>query len=213
MKLTLYHYVHCPFCIRVRMGLGYLGLTYESVVVPYNDETTPVRLTGKKMLPIMEIDGKAMNESLDILEKIDVSKKLDIRTFVSGKGNQELNELLEKLGKNVHNLAMPYWIFTKEFDESSRQYFQSKKEQKRGSFSELVRNRPGFETQLMNDLQNLISELRPYYRSDKLSIADIMLASHLWGLYVVPEFQFPAAVHQYLQRVKADCHFNYHEDF
>jgi glutaredoxin 2 len=71
MELKFYHYVHCPFCVRVRMTLGLLDLPYESVVVSYDDEITPVKLTGTKMLPIMSIDGKVMNESLDIMAKLD----------------------------------------------------------------------------------------------------------------------------------------------
>ena len=61
--MKLYHYVHCPFCVRVRMGLGYLGINFESIVLAYDDEKTPVKLTGKKMLPILvSDDGKAHNE-------------------------------------------------------------------------------------------------------------------------------------------------------
>ena len=42
MELKLYHYVHCPFCVRVRMILGFLQLPYQSIVLPYDDEVTPV---------------------------------------------------------------------------------------------------------------------------------------------------------------------------
>jgi glutaredoxin 2 len=213
MQLTLYHYVHCPFCVRVRMGLGYMGLKYHSQVLPYDDEITPVKLAGKKMLPIMVIDGRPMNESLEIIEKLDEKKLLKVKEFSDGPRSQSLNQLLDKLGKNVHNLAMPYWIYTQEFNESSRHYFQSKKELKRGPFKALVKKRPIFEEELMRDLVDLAKNLRPFYESEEFGIWDIMLASHLWGLYIVPEFQFPPDLHTYLQKVKAICHFNYHEDF
>ena len=71
MAIALYHYVHCPFCVRVRLALGFLNVAYDSIVVPYDDEKTPIELVGKKMLPIAVIEGKAMNESLDIIEAID----------------------------------------------------------------------------------------------------------------------------------------------
>ena len=209
MNIKLYHYVHCPFCIRVRMTLGFLDIPYESVVLSYDDESTPVKLTGKKMLPIVEIDGTVHNESLDIIARLDVKEKLGL----PGELSLDFSQLLEKLGKNIHSLAMPYWIFTPEFNEASRKYFQVKKEAKRGPFKELVRNRQLFEVPLLNDLLSLIRELKPFYQNEHITGYDILIASHLWGLYVVPEFQFPHELHIYLQEVKRICRFDYHQDF
>lgn len=213
MKLKLYHYVHCPFCVRVRLGLGYLGLPYESQVLPYDDESTPVKLTGLKMLPILEIDGNAKNESLDILEHVDQKNKLQINQLKASSDLKEFEALLNKLGKNVHNLAMPYWIWTPEFNEDSRKYFQKKKEEKRGPFTQLVKNQAAFMQEIHKDLRDLSQDLKPFYRSENITIKDIMLAAHIWGLYVVPEFQFDPVIHQYLQNIKEKCRFNYHEDF
>lgn len=213
MELKLFHYVHCPFCVRVRMTLGLLKLPFESVVVPYNDEETPVKLSGKKMLPIMTFDGKPMNESLDIMEALDKTNSLKIKEIQNSDEFKSFNDLLNKLGTNVHNLAMPYWIYTPEFNAESRAYFQKKKELKRGPFKNLIKNKDQFETEMMRDLMELSADLKPFYKSDAFSVYDILLASHIWGLYVVPEFQFPDKVHNYLQRVKEICHFNYHQDF
>jgi glutaredoxin 2 len=210
MKLTLYHYVHCPFCVRVRMTLGHLGLSYQSKVLPYDDEKTPVSFTGKKMLPIMEIDGRYMNESLDIIRTLDHDHRIK---WPSGNELAELEQVLKSLGDDVHSLAMPYWIYTPEFDQSSRVYFQHKKEEKRGPFKELVRNQSTFIKSLNEKLAKLESEIKPFYQSQTFTLKDILLASHLWGLYVVPEFQFSPKVHGYLQSVRALCRFNYHQDF
>ena len=213
MELTLYHYVHCPFCIRVRMAAGHLNLTLTSRVLPYNDEKTPVNLTGKKMLPIMTIKGKAMNESLDIIAAIDVQNVLRTKELLLDPDFTSFNDLLSKLGTNVHNLAMPYWIYTPEFDDVSRCYFQKKKEEKRGPFKDLVKKRKTFEDQLQNDLTSVEKDLTPFYKSENFTLKDILLAAHIWGLYVVPEFQFSVKVHKYLQTVKEHCHFDYHRDF
>ena len=51
------------------------------IVLPYDDETTPVNLTGVKMLPIIEIDGETSNESLEIISKLDDKNKLDKKDF------------------------------------------------------------------------------------------------------------------------------------
>jgi glutaredoxin 2 len=212
MELRLYHYLHCPFCIRVRMTLGLLNLPYSSIVLPYDDEETPLKLTGTKMLPILGLNGRSLNESLDIMAELDQANLLKINEVTKGEDFARFNELLNKLGANVHNLAMPYWIFTPEFTENSRAYFQKKKEVKRGPFRELVKKRPLFEEDITRDLKELSFNLRPFYLSETFGLYDILLASHLWGLYVVPEFQFPEVVHRYLQKIKERCHFNYYEN-
>jgi glutaredoxin 2 len=211
--LKLYHYVHCPFCIRVRMGLGLLRIPFESHVLPYNDEKTPVDLTGVKMLPILVDDqGQARNESLDILKHFDVNNNLSWPVYDTHK--TEVDELINTIGTPVHSLCMPYWIWTPEFDAESRIYFQKKKEVKRGPFKNLIHNKKKY----IDDLNRIIEEqiepaLEPFYKSSTLTIADIMIASHLWGMYIFPEYQFDPGIHQYLQEVKKATHFDYHQDF
>ncbi|MBT4792179.1 MAG: glutaredoxin, GrxB family, partial [Halobacteriovoraceae bacterium] len=141
---TLYHYVHCPFCVRVRMGLGYLKVNYKSVVLSYDDEDTPVKLIGKKMLPILDTKHGFIGESLDIIKAFDESNVLFTTDFT----NQlpQIEDLLTEIGANVHSLAMPYWMWTPEFSSNSRQYFKQKKEIKRGSFNLLVKNSHSFIT-------------------------------------------------------------------
>jgi len=193
------------------MAMGFLGHKYQSVVLAYDDETTPKRLTGVKMLPIIEIDGKAMNESLDIIEKLDADQQLRFDDLKQSR--EHIENLLERIGSLVHNLAMPYWIHTPEFSEKSRQYFEAKKSAKRGPFKHLVWRRQEFEQPLQLFLKELELSLTPFYHSKHFGIIDIMLAAHLWGLYIVPEFQFPIGIHNYLQKIKQLTHFNYHEDF
>lgn len=194
------------------MACGLLNFEYQSIVLPYDDEKTPIDLCQKKMLPIATFDnGNSLNESLDIIRAIDSTNELTNSTNASAILEQDT--LLNKLGKNVHNLAMPYWIYTPEFNESSREYFQSKKEVKRGPFKDLVKKRDQFISALNQDLNSLENDLIPFYQSKKFTLLDILLASHLWGMYVVPEYQFPDKIHRYLQGVKEYCHFDYHQDF
>lgn len=211
--MKLYHYVHCPFCIRVRMGLGLLQISYESIIVAYNDEQTPVKLTGVKMLPILVDDkGIAQNESLDILKGLD--KKDQLSWSMLEKNKDEIENLINKIGSPVHSLCMPYWVWTPEFDEKSRQYFQSKKEIKRGPFKKLIQNKDQYLKALNEILDNdLEKNLKPFYKSSTLTIVDIMIAAHLWGMYIFPEFQFTPVVHHYLQSIKNATHFDYHQDF
>lgn len=210
--MKLYHYVHCPFCVRVRLALGFLQISFESIVVPYDDEETPVKLTGKKMLPIMAFDdGTIMNESLDIIKKLDQNNLL--KNQLMDLHQEEFNALLDRIGKPVHNLCMPYWIWTPEFNQNSRNYFQKKKEVKRGPFAKLIHQKEEFIAELDLILANLENELKPFYKNDEMTILDIALAAHLWGMYIFPEFQFSPKIHNYLQKVKRQCAFEYHGDF
>ncbi|MBL7664155.1 MAG: glutaredoxin 2 [Bacteriovoracaceae bacterium] len=212
-SLKLYHYVHCPFCIRVRMALGYFKMPYTSIVLPYNDEATPIKLTQKKMLPIVEQNQKVMNESLDIIKHFDKFNMLDTERCLSNPEFEILTQSIEQIGELVHSLAMPYWIWTPEFNNESRDYFVKKKEQKRGPFKDLVKNRQQFIEPLEKLLAPIIKKFKPYYLNKEISLFDVMLASHLWGLYTVVEYQLDPKLHQYLQLVGKQCHFSYHEDF
>jgi glutaredoxin 2 len=195
------------------MGFGFLGVTYESIVLPYNDEQTPLNLTGLKMLPIVEESSTIkLNESLEILKKWDSTNQLSWETLENQKNKIEL--LISKIGAPVHSLCMPYWIWTPEFNPDSRQYFQSKKELKRGHFKNLILKKNVYLEELNSLLSSLIEpQIQSYYQGESLTIIDIMIAAHLWGMYIFPEFQFSPKMHSYLQRVSTQTHFNYHEDF
>jgi len=71
--LTLHLYDHCPFCIRIELILCRLNIPYDRVVYGYGqgagadrkgyDESGgPVALTGKKMLPVLEMGGRKYSE-------------------------------------------------------------------------------------------------------------------------------------------------------
>ncbi len=207
MGLVLYHYVHCPYCVRVRMSLGFLNLPYDSRPLAYDDLKTPTDLIGVKILPIMSFDAVPMRESLDIIRRLDVKNKLQSNADLS-----KAEAFIKDVNNAVHSLAMPYWIQTAEFTPSARAYFQKQKEEKRGPFKDLVKKAPAFKEELLPLLMNLEKNLEPFFESANLTLKDIMIAAHLWGLYVVPEFQFPDKIHAYLQSVKELCQFNYHQD-
>jgi len=192
------------------MALGFLEIEYQSNVVGYADEDTPLKLCGKKMLPIMQFPDGPINESLDIIKKLDAKNTL---YHYKESDFKHLNTSLDAISGPLHSICMPYFIWTKEFDQSSREYFQRKKELKRGPFNELVKKRLVLEGELKDQLDMMVKNLNPFYASKQFSLLDIMLASHLWGLYIVPEFQFDEVWHSYLQRVKKLCHFDYHRDY
>ena len=79
---------------------------------------------------------------------------------------------------------------------------------------ELLRDqRPGFESAILKNLEAYTRELKPFWDSDSFTLKDIVIASHLWGLFVVPEFRFPIEWYDYLMSVKKLCHFEYHAGY
>ena len=213
MTVELFHYVHCPFCLRVRFALGLLNIPFKSTVLPYHDEETPKSLTGVKMLPILRDGDLVMNESLDIIQYLDKKNVLLVKETIQTTEFNNLTDELNRISSHLHSLAMPYWIYTAEFDPESRTYFQKKKETKRGPFRDLLKNQQKYLDEIGPLLSNLEKDLQPFYHSSKMTLSDIIIASQLWGLYVVPEFQFSDKMNQYLQTVKQICHFEYHVDF
>ncbi len=211
--MKLYHYVHCPFCLRVRMALGFLNISYESIVVDYDNEELPIRLCGKKMLPILEFkNGKNYNESLDIIKKLDENDLLET-SLLNDKIFEEISLVIDDMSKYIYKLTMPYFIWTPEFNQSSREYFRNKKEKSRGLFKDLMKSSEQFTNKLIPLLDNFERKIDKYYYKNKFTILDILIASHLWSLYIVPEFQFSIKVHNYLQNIKYICSFNYHCDY
>lgn len=195
------------------MALGLLNLKYESIVLPYDDESTPIELMGVKMLPIFEFPDKSVsNESLDIISALD-KKNLLQNDSLDESSLSEVNSLLSEIGSNVHSLCMPYWMWTPEFNEHSRKYFQDKKEVKRGPFFKLIQNKDEYISKLNITLDRFENDIDVFYKSETLTIKDIMIASHLWGMYIFPEFQFSEKVKNYLQLIAKQTNFNYHQDF
>jgi len=196
------------------MAFGLLKLSYNSVVLPYDDEETPIKLTKKKMLPIASFDNENMNESLDIIKKADSSNLLNLELLKDQLLGDEVEELLNEIARPVHNLVMPYWIFTKEFTPAAREYFLKKKEAKRGPFGPLMAKKQEFLDELELVIVKLETKLTPFYNGEgEVTIFDIMIASHLWGMYLFPEFQFPPFLHNYLQEIKRRTNFEYHQDY
>lgn len=69
-NLTLYHFMSCPYCKRVR---DYLEK--ENIKIPMKDimenpayREELIKIGGKAQVPCLVIDGQALYESLDIID-------------------------------------------------------------------------------------------------------------------------------------------------
>jgi len=72
----LYVYDHCPFCVRVRVAAGVLGVPHKLVFMGNDDVETPTAMVGKKIAPIWVDEEGPMAESLDIIAKFDAGGQI-----------------------------------------------------------------------------------------------------------------------------------------
>lgn len=201
--MKLYYYDHCPFCTRARMIFGFHNLAVSTEVLANDDEETPNKLIGKKMLPILiKEDGTAMGESLDIVRYINdrAAQPLDEQV------RPELEALLDQLGKTSHYLVIPRTtkIDYPEFAEpSARAYYDKKKAEMIGDFAEHLARTESY----LEDIKPTLEELdRLILKSDAAkgkapSMEDILLFPVLRGLSTVKGIAFPAHTRDYLENI------------
>ena len=87
----VYAYDHCPYCVRVRLGLGLKNVKHEVVFMANDDIKTPTGLIGKKIAPIFEIPDESfiMGESMDIIKKVDSEEKYGATGFFAPKTDRK----------------------------------------------------------------------------------------------------------------------------
>ena len=70
MPLTLYHFAGCPYCARVRDFLARKNIQVSMKDIHQNlaNREELIKIGGKPQVPCLVIDGKALYESLDIIE-------------------------------------------------------------------------------------------------------------------------------------------------
>ncbi|WP_313200173.1 glutaredoxin 2 [Rhizobium sp.] len=200
--MKLYVYDHCPFCVKARSIFGLKGVSFELVVMLNDDATTPERMVGRKVAPILEEEGQYLAESMDIVAKIDA---LDGQCILTGPTVRAVTDWLKESSSNLYALAMPRWASSElpEFATAeARAFFTQKKEAIIGPFSErLAESKPLIEAANAN-----LARLDPLIQSAdavnrELSTDDIHLFAHLRALSIVQGVIYPHAVEAYRKRM------------
>lgn len=198
MKLHIYD--HCPFCVRARMAFGLKALPVTLTVVPNDDEQTPIRMIGKKMLPILEDGDGFMGESLDIVRKID---GLGGPRRFDGPPNPALLAWIEQWNPVVNDLVIPRTpdpVYTEFATASARAYFTAKKQASFGDFAVLKGRSGALKADLAQALAALVAILPD---PDQPGIDDILLFPILRSLTVMADLRLPAPVAAYMERMAA----------
>jgi glutaredoxin 2 len=178
---------------------------YEEVVMLNDDEETPIKLCGKKQAPILEVDGKIIVESLDIVDFLD--KK--VGGFLSSNQNKNIATWVQDATNYLYPLVFPR-VIKQDLPEfstpNSIQYFKTKKEASTGtSFEELLAKTEEYKEEAEHHiklLSPLITKL-PSVKNRDFTKDDILLFPVLRLLSCVYGLKWDKNVQDYLKHISA----------
>lgn len=202
-NMQLYIYDHCPFCVRSRMIFGLKDIACEIITLPNDDEATPTRLIGKKMLPILITErNEAIGESLEIAKYIDETYGSSVLRVPD---DSAIEAWMEEAIELIYPLAIPRWA-NSEFEEfrldAARQYFVKKKEAVFGPFQRLLEQTETMVTEINAKLEILDNMVARQDRDTKhFSLTDIRLFPLLRSLSIVKGVHWPPRIHEWLKEM------------
>ncbi|HDR1925567.1 TPA: GrxB family glutaredoxin [Pasteurella multocida] len=201
--MELYVYDHCPYCVRAMMIFGLKNIPFKKHVLLNDDEETPIRLVGKKVVPILVKEGgTAMPESLDIVKYIDAHYgEAILQTAV----RPEIEALLAEITSYSNYLLMPRFVkldLAEFATQSAIDYFTKKKTDYVGDFTQHFNNTPTYLARLTQDLEKLSAlVMGETSLNQHLSFEDILVFPLLRNLTCVKGLRFPARLEKYIKRL------------
>lgn len=212
--MKLYVYDHCPFCVRSRMIFGLKDVECEIIVLPNDDEETPTRLIGKKMLPVLVTESnEAIGESLDIVKYIDENYGASVLTVAD---DPAIEAWMEEATKVIYPLAIPRWA-SADFEEfrqdAARKYFVSKKEAVFGPFPRLLEQTETMVTEInakLEILEVLFSQQEK--ETGNFSLTDIRLFPLLRSLSIVKGIKWPQKIDAWRREMALRSQVNLNDD-
>ncbi|OUF39375.1 GrxB family glutaredoxin [Enterobacter cloacae] len=212
--MKLYIYDHCPFCVRSRMIFGLKDVACEVITLPNDDEETPMRLIGKKMLPVLVTESHdAIGESLDIVKYVDETCATPVLTVSD---DPAIEIWMEEVTNVIFPLAIPRWA-SSDFEEfrqdAARQYFVQKKEAVFGPFPRLLEQTEMMITEINAKLEILDDLLvRQEKMTGYFSLTDIRLFPLLRSLSIVKGICWPPRVHEWLKEMAVKSRVNINDN-
>lgn len=195
--MKLYIFYHCPFCVRACMifGLKNIPITLETIME--GDSATPIRLVGKKGVPILKKDnGSYMNESMDIVHYIDKLYGAEI-------ANKPVDKWVEAwtnaLSPAMFKLVVPRFnrLDLPEFATPQARAAAVARETKAfGDLSALIAQTPAFITSLRAPLAEIENRLSV---AQRVSSNDFIIYPWLRSLSVVKDLPLGKLTRAYMQ--------------
>ncbi|MCZ4061053.1 glutaredoxin 2 [Pantoea sp. LMR881] len=197
--MKLYVYDHCPFCTRVRMAFALKNKPVTLSVIMEGDADTPVRLVGKKVVPILEKeDGSHMTESLDIVRYVDGTGT----PAFSGQVTPELEAWINDAWPVALKLFIPRFTqgdFPELSTPKAREAYRQREEKAFGDLTVLTARTSVLIDEMLPKLHALVPLLQLRQQTD---INDIVLWPLLRCLSIVKALSFPPAVRDYAVRLE-----------
>jgi len=241
--LKLHMYDHCMFCSRVRLVLGWLKVPYEKQVYGYGQGADPakndgygydpsggpVRLTGKKSLPVLEgervpaPDGmKGLPESMEICSYVTGVATGD-RRIAAATGRADIQEWFGRcrsVGAQLHRprivkVPLPDFADPRDIDYSKHSHTKSG-----FSYDESLAATP----KLLQEISGIMHELEPMLRGVTedgtpclnawgFSMDDVNCLSYMRNLTCVHGIDYPPKVRDYIEKTcylaGLDTYFDY----
>jgi len=215
----VWHYDHCPYCVRVRVILGLKNIAHELIALPNGDEKAHTDICGKKQVPILRTsDGKIILESLDIVKYFD---EFDGKSIL--KPHNENRPEFEKFSYDS-KLTHPRFIELglPEFNRAvDIEYFTKKKTKDTGDFAENLENTAALknaqELKLMEFGKSLptTEQLKSTcggINGDYWSIDDITVFPKLRSLTCVKHLIWPENMKYYVDNLAKKANINLYYD-
>jgi glutaredoxin 2 len=196
------------------MIFGLKDVECEIITLPNDDEETPTRLIGKKMLPVLVTESNAaIGESLDIVKYIDETYGSSVLNVAD---NPAIEAWMEEATKLIYPLAIPRWAsadFAEFRQEASRKYFISKKEAVFGPFPRLLEQTETMVAEINAQLEVLeLLLLQQEQDSEHFSLTDIRLFPLLRSLSIVKGMKWPARVDAWRREMAVKSQVNLNDD-
>jgi glutaredoxin 2 len=228
---TLYQYDHCPFCVRVRLALGFKNIKHNLVFMANDDVHTPTAMVGKKVAPIMRFpsanaddEDLIMKESMDIIEFIDNDERFGPPNVLRpASGRTDLKEWQNSVKFMLRTLQRPRYVATgllPEFQQiDSRHAFINnhplppfdKPEWKEMEFSEKLSI---YAEAMSSDPMIMIEELNAklvdlddivycdtYCTEGGLSLDDVDLWARLRSISIIADVEWPDGLRRYIDNL------------
>ncbi len=191
--LELHQFRHSPYCLKVRMALAAKKLEYRTVeITPAIGQIDIFQKTGQKKLPVLFDKETTIHESSAIirhLEKIEIEPKLIPEGLKEASQAQIIENWADKtLAKSIKivfleeltkNPILISSLFDNEISDSMQKLLLNIPTKIASQISGLINQKEKESLkQNLEYLSNLIDQAN-FLIGDKLSIADISVASHL----------------------------------
>ena len=155
--ITLYSFRRCPYAMRARMALRYSGVAVQIVEVSLKAKPAEMlALSGKGTVPVLSVDGRVINESLDIMRwALTQNDPQDWRLQADPAAAQQAEALIAR-NDSTFKAQVNLYKYAERYPQHSREHYRQQAET------------------WLAELEGLLAG-RPYLLADHPSIADAAL--------------------------------------